>query len=102
MLSLISLHNAQQKIAEHIRERRLILNLTQQGLSDRSGVPLPTLRRFEQKGAISLESLLKLLLVVGGVEELVAILKPDQPMFTSIDDVLKDTSTKSRKRGTKK
>jgi hypothetical protein len=29
--------------------------LTQEGLSERSGVPLAALRKFEQKGSISLE-----------------------------------------------
>jgi len=61
MVSLISPAKAQQKIAQSVRERRLLLELTQEGLSERSGVPLATLRKFEQKGLISLESLLKLL-----------------------------------------
>lgn len=102
MLSLISASKAQLKIAENIRARRLSMELTQEGLAERSGVPLPTLRKFEQKGAISLESFLKLLMVVGEVEELINILKPSKPIFNSIDDVLKDTDNVSRKRGWKK
>lgn len=35
------------------------MNLTQEGLAERSGVPLSTLRKFEQKGMISLDSFLK-------------------------------------------
>lgn len=102
MLSLISASKAQLKIAENIRARRLSMELTQEGLAERSGVPLPTLRKFEQKGAISLESFLKLLMVVGEVEELINILKPSKPIFNSIDDVLKVTDNVSRKRGWKK
>ncbi len=102
MLSLISASKAQLKIAENIRARRLSMELTQEGLAERSGVPLPTLRKFEQKGTISLESFLKLLMVVGEVEELLNILKPSKPTFNSIDDVLKDTDSVSRKRGWKK
>lgn len=102
MLSLISASKTQLKIAENIRARRLSMELTQEGLAERSGVPLPTLRKFEQKGAISLESFLKLLMVVGEVEELLNILKPSKPIFNSIDDVLKDTDNVSRKRGWKK
>lgn len=102
MLSLISASKAQLKIAENIRARRLSMELTQEGLAERSGVPLPTLRKFEQKGAISLESFLKLLMVVGEVEELLNILKPSKPTFNSIDDVLKDMDSVSRKRGWKK
>ena len=102
MLLLISTSKAQQKIAENVRERRLLMELTQEGLSERSGVPLATLRKFEQKGAISLESLLKLLMVVGGLEEIIDVLKPSKPNFTSIDEVLKDRNSISRKRGRKK
>lgn len=71
MISLISTLKAQEKIATQIRARRLSMELTQEGLSERSGVPLPTLRKFEQKGAISLESFLKLLMVLGGIEEMI-------------------------------
>ena len=55
----ISSSKAQKKIAENVRERRLQMDLTQEGLAERSGVPLSTLRKFEQKGNISLESFLK-------------------------------------------
>ncbi len=102
MISLISPSKAQLKIAENIRERRLALDLTQQGLAERAGVSLPTLRKFEQKGAVSLEALLKLLMVVGGLEEIVDVLKPAKHTFTSIDDVLKKPDSTSRKRGRKK
>jgi transcriptional regulator with XRE-family HTH domain len=102
MISLISPSKAQLKIAENIRARRLSMELTQEGLAERSGVPLPTLRKFEQKGAISLESFLKILMVVGELEELINILKPSKPVFNSIDDVLKGTDGVSRKRGRKK
>lgn len=102
MLSLISPSKAQLKIAENVRARRLSMELTQEALAERAGVPLPTLRKFEQKGSISLESFLKLLMVTGGTEELINVLKPSKPLFTSIDDVLKDTDKTSRKRGRKK
>lgn len=78
------------------------MTLTQEGLSERSGVPLATLRKFEQKGSISLESFLKLLMVIGGLEEIITVLKPSKPNFTSIDEVLKDTNSISRKRASKK
>lgn len=64
------------------------MNLIQEGLAGRSGVPLPTLRKFEQKGLISLDSFLKVLSVVGGLEEMVDVLKPKEHSFKSIDEVL--------------
>jgi hypothetical protein len=45
---------------------------------------------------------LKLLYVMGQLEELILLLKPSKPTFTSIDEVLKDTSTITRKRGRRK
>lgn len=74
----ISLSKTQRKIVENIRDRRLQMELTQEGLSERSGVPLSTLRKFEQKGVISLESFLKILSVVGGLEEMLDALKPKE------------------------
>lgn len=99
MVLLITVSKAQKKLAENIRERRLRMGLTQEGLAGRSGVPLPTIRKFEQKGLISLESFLKLLMVVGGLEEIVEAIKPVQPTFASIDEVLKENDRSIRKRG---
>ena len=98
----ISLAKAQKKLVQNIRERRLLMELTQEGLADRSGVPLSTLRKFEQKGVISLESFLKLLSVVGDLEEMMNVLKPLKHNFKSIDDVLKSENEITKKRGSKK
>jgi transcriptional regulator with XRE-family HTH domain len=68
MISIITVTKVQKKLAENARQRRLQMELTQEGLADRSGVPLPTLRKFEQKSSISLESFLKLQMVLGGLE----------------------------------
>ena len=98
----ISLSKVQKKIVENIRDRRLQMELTQEGLSERSGVPLSTLRKFEQKGVISLDSFLKILSVVGGLDEMIEALKPKQQHFKSIDEVLKSEEKNSRKRGSRK
>lgn len=66
-------------------------------------MPVATLRRFEKTGSISLESFLKLLMVLGGLEEIIDVLKPGKPAFTSIDEVLKDAdSAVIKRRGRKK
>ncbi|WP_316846021.1 helix-turn-helix transcriptional regulator [Pedobacter psychrodurus] len=102
MISLISPSKAQDKIAKNIRAKRLSIGFTQEGLAERSGVPLATLRKFEQKSLISLESFLKLLMVIGGLEEMIEVLKPSKPTFNSIDEVLQSPEKISRKRGRKK
>ena len=78
------------------------MNLTQAGLAERSGVPLPTLRKFEQKGAISLESFLKLQMVLGGLEDIVKSTQVRETEFSSIDEVLEADNKPIRKRGTRK
>lgn len=98
----ISLSKVQRKIVESTRARRLQMELTQEGLSERTGVPLSTLRKFEQKGVISLDSFLKILSVVGGLEEIVDALKPKEQHFKSIDEVLKSEEKPTRKRGSRK
>ena len=98
----ISLNKIQKKIVENIRDRRLQMQLTQEGLSERSRVPVSTIRKFEQKGTISFDSLLKLLSVVGGLEEMVEVLAPKEIKFNSIQDVLKSEDKPVRKRGKRK
>jgi len=102
MISLITPTKARRKLADNIRERRLRMALTQEGLAERAAVPLATLRKFEQQGAISLESFLKLLLVVGGLEEIIEATQPARPVFSTIDDVLNENNSFTRKRGRRK
>lgn len=99
MKYLITLSEARRELAQHVKARRLAIGLTQQGLAYRSGVKLATLRKFEQKGAISLESFLKLLMVLGGLERVVEAVKPEQTEFSSIDEVLKEARKKTPQRG---
>lgn len=97
--SLMTPSSARKKLAEHVRARRLGLGLTQQGLAYRSGVKLATLRKFEQKGSISLESFLKLLVALGGLERVVEAVEPEPTPFSSIEDVLDEGLKSPPKRG---
>lgn len=99
MTSLILTSKAQKKLAENTRTQRLQMELTQEGLAKRSGVPLPTLRKFEQKGTISLESFLKLQMVLGGLENILKATEAKKTEFSSIDEVLNADSAPIRKRG---
>ncbi|MCF6346624.1 MAG: helix-turn-helix domain-containing protein, partial [Thiomicrorhabdus sp.] len=100
--SLITPSKAQDKLAENVRIRRLQMELTQAGLADRSGVALPTLRKFEQKGVISLESFLKLQMVLGGLDRILKATEIKKTEFLSINEVLEASSTITRKRGRRK
>lgn len=101
-MSLITVPKAQDKLAQHLRSQRLAKGLTQAGLAERSGVSLATLRKFEQKGTISLESFLQLAMTLGLLDKLVEAAEPSEPDFSSIDDVLRDDQPTRRKRGWRK
>ena len=84
-------------IAKQVQAKRLSLNLTQKTLSDHSGVSFGVLKKFERTGKISLESLLKIALSLGSLEDFQRVFNPT-PLenLTSLDEVLKN---KTRKRG---
>jgi len=99
MKSLITTSKALRKTAENMRVLRLEKELTQSGLAERSGVSLASLRKFEQKGQISLESFFKLAMALGCLEQFIEATKSLNKGFSSIDDVLKSKKDKKRQRG---
>jgi transcriptional regulator with XRE-family HTH domain len=100
MMLFFTVSRAQRAIAENMRNRRLATGLTQQGLAKRSGVSLSTLRKFEQKGIISLESVLKLAMVLDALEDVVGATEPPAHAYSSIDEVLEAERKKPpRKKG---
>ena len=101
MVLLLTASKAQKLLSQYVRERRLQLKLTQAGLANRSGVSLSTLRKFEQMGVISLESFLKLLMVLDCLDSIVEALKPVPKTFASIDEVLEENANKTPKRGSR-
>lgn len=58
------------QIAEDFRKRRVEKNISRQRIAELSDVPLSTVARFEQKGLISLESLIKLAMALGYTAEI--------------------------------
>jgi transcriptional regulator with XRE-family HTH domain len=64
------------QLGERVKQLRKVKKISRQELADRSGVPAPTLRKFEQTGIISLESLLKLVTILGRLEEFEQLLEP--------------------------
>lgn len=88
-----------KKIAEKARSQRLILNLSQQTLSKKSGVSYGALKKFEQTGQISLESLLKLALALGSLDDFENLFMWDKPEEAlSLDKLIQENK---RKRGRK-
>lgn len=73
-------------IAKRMAQLRKRKKISQKELAERSGVSLGSLKRFEQTGEISLQSLTKLALALG-VEGELDNLFTDVP-FESIEEVL--------------
>jgi len=70
------------------RQRRKALGYTQSELSSRSGVSLGSLKRFENSGQISLESLLKLAFVLECLGDFDGVCKERDEMPKSIEDLI--------------
>jgi len=81
-------------IMEDLRDRfktyRKSLNISQQELSLSSDVSLGSLKRFEQSGKISIQSLLKLAFVLGCLDDFEKICVQNKHKFKTIEDVIND------------
>lgn len=87
-------------VAESFKRRRLEKGYSRQFLAAASGVPAPTIARFEQKHAISFESLVKLAQTMGYGEILKNIF--DKQFYSTIEELDTINRNKNRKRGDKK
>jgi len=87
-----------RRIAKNVKERRLEMNLTQEGLSMRAGIKVPTYRRFERTGEISLRGLLQIAFALNALRDFEVLFT--QKQYQSLDDVLAEGESK-RKRGKK-
>lgn len=83
-------------LAERTKARRLEMNLTQEGLSARSGLPLATYRRFERTGKISLDGLLHIAYALDALNDFDQVFAAHK--YATLDEALGE-SQKSRKRG---
>ena len=84
-------------IAHQLQAKRLALNLSQKSLAERADVSYGVLKKFERTGKVSLESLLKLALVLDSLHEFELLFKNDLTApYVSLDQLIQD---KSRKRG---
>lgn len=78
------------------------MGFTQAQLASRTGVSLGSLRRFEQTGQISLESLVRIARGLGCEDDFDALFSA--PAYRSIDEVIAETERSRRmaKKGTEK
>ncbi len=72
-------------VAENFRRRRVEKNIPRQCMAKLSGVPLSTLARFEQKGLIAFESLIKLAMALGYTSEIKDLFST--PKFDTMEEL---------------
>lgn len=89
-------HEVAKEIASRVKQRRLELGLTQRALARRADLALSTYRLFEQKGNISLKSLLNIAFALNTLDDFDNIF--DKRQYTSIDELISGPK-KPRKRG---
>ena len=98
-IQLLTPTAAQRTLADRVREARIAMGLKQKTLADRSGVTLATLRRFEQKGEISLKYLMRICNALGRLDEFDPLLK--RPPAASMAELESRVATPRRKRGSR-
>ena len=89
-LSLLTASDTQRDLAQAVRRRRRELKLSRRVLAERSGVPAPTIKRFETTGQISLRQFLLLWQSVDRLERVAALAAPTPEAPRSIEEVLRD------------
>lgn len=89
-LTLLTASDVQHDLAGAVRQRRRELKLSRDALAERSGVPAPTIKRFETTGQISLRQFLLLWQSVDRLERIAELTVPRPSMPGSIEEVLRD------------
>ena len=86
-----------RQLAERLKARRLEKGLSRQALAQISGVPAPTIARFEQHYAISMRQYLDLAIALGYAEQLQALMQ--EPIYKTLEELEVIRNNQNRKRG---
>ena len=101
-INLVTPKDLQLLIAQRFRDFRVFQNLKRQTLAEMSGVPEPSIKRFELKGEISLRSLLSLAHALGALDQFNELFElPKAASLAEIEErerQKKDKNKKSRGR----
>ena len=85
------------QMAQRLQSRRLEKGLSRQTLADLSGVPAPTIARFEQHHAISMRQYLDLAIALGYAEPLKELMR--EPIYKTMEELETIRQNQNRKRG---
>lgn len=95
--NLDSADDLAQKLALNVKRRRLEKGLSRGALSMMSGVPVPTIAKFEQHHSISLKGFLALAKALGYTDALKSLLA--EPTYSTMEELDTINKNKNRKRG---
>lgn len=84
-------------LAGNLQRRRLEKGLSREALAKLSGVPAPTIAKFEQKHTISLASYVSLAKALGYTDSIKELLS--QPRFSTMEELEMINKNKNRKKG---
>lgn len=84
-------------LAQNLQQRRLEKGLSRDALSTLSGVPVPTIAKFEQKHTISLASYVALAKALGYSKAIKSLLA--EPLYNTMEELDTINRNKNRKRG---
>ena len=87
-------------LSRQFKKRRLEKGYSRVVLQTLTGVPAPTIARFELSSKISLESFVKLSMVLGYQNELINLFKDDK--YSTMEEMETIKKNKNRQRGTRK
>ena len=85
-----------QTIASRVKQRRVMMQLTQTELAQKAGLPLATYRRFEQKGQITLAGLLQVAFALDCMNDFKTLFASQA--WATMDDMLKQAKPARRVR----
>ena len=83
-------NEVQKLLTQYLHRKRKEKRFSRDELARRSGVPAPTIRKFENTGQISLRQFLALWLILDNMEKLVALTQETPTMPKTIDEVLRN------------
>lgn len=92
-----SVKDLTERLAANVKKRRLEKGLSRKALSMMSGVPTPTIAKFEQKSTISLPGFIAIAKALGYANEVKILL--DEPKYSTMEELDTINRNKNRKRG---
>ncbi|AHF91600.1 putative transcriptional regulator [Opitutaceae bacterium TAV1] len=97
MITIKSSAEVASALAARLRERRLRRGWSQAELAERAGLRLPTYVMFERTGRIALARLLKVLDVLGLLEEFDRIGRSEDLAGMTLDDLVRPVPKRGRR-----